>query len=281
MSYTIYVDDTLFLNCTINYFLLLSSQLLSGIPFRRYRILLSSLFASLYSLFALLPALSSFYIIPFRFAAALLFSFFATGFCKRALRSGVLFILLSFLFGGMVSAFTWITHSSSILTLSRGVYLPSTLRVATVISVLLYYIILRFFKHLLPLQGAKTMQITLQNEKGDYPLSLLLDSGSRLYDVSRNTPIPVVAKESLKQYFTEEEYLIITSCLPVEAFQKLTGSPHHFGLIPIITAGGNQLLLTFRSRVRYEYGESFSPTLVAISEGSISPADGFDGVIGL
>lgn len=281
MTYFIYADDTLFLNTVINYFLLLGTLLLTRLPVRRLRILLSAFLSSLYSLFALLPTYALFYILPLRFAFAFLFVFLATGFQKRAVRAGFLFIFLSLLFGGIISAMTWISHSSSFLTLSHGVYLPSTLRVAAVISALLYYVILRFFKLLLPPTEAAIRQITLQNGSSKFSLSLLVDTGSQLYDPIRNTPIPVVEKSSLRGYFTETEYQILISHSPVEALSLLSPSPHHFGLLPITTASGSILLLTFRSFLQQGEESRFSPSTIALSEGTISPREGIDGVIGI
>ena len=281
MTYFIYADDTLFLNTVINYFLLLAALLLTRLPFRRIRVLLSAFLSSLYSLFALLPAYAPLYILPLRFAFAFLFVFLATGFHKRTIRAGVLFILLSLLFGGIVSALTLLSHSSSFLTLSHGVYLPATLRTAAVISALLYYVILRFFRLLLPPTEAAIRQITLQNGSSEFPLSLLVDTGSQLYDPIRNNPIPVVEKASLRGYFSESEYQILISHSPVEALALLSQSSHRFSLLPITTASGSMLLLTFRSYLKQGKNPRFSPSTIALSEGTISPGEGIDGVIGL
>ena len=281
MTYTIYVDDTLFLNTVINYFLLLASLLLSRLSFRRIRVLAAAFTASLYSFFALLPSMAPLYIWPLRFLFALLFSLLAVGSHKRTLRAGILFIFLSFLFGGMVSAMTWLTHSSSFLTLSRGVYLPGTLRSAAVISAVLYYIILRFFRLLFPPKEAAIRNVTLANQHEEFSLALLLDTGSHLYDPIRNLPIPIVEKQALKHYFTQEEYSLLSTHHPAEVVTLLSDSPHHFGLLPITTAGGNQLLLTFRTNLRMEETASFHSATVALMEANMSSDNDFDGIIGI
>jgi len=280
MEYSLYADEVVFLNTLINYFLLLSSLVLGRCPIRRLWVLLGAFLSAIYALFALFPSLSFLYFLPCKLLAALLAGMIACRFQVQYLRVGFFFVLTSLLFGGLITALVYLTHSASPLFISSGLYVPASLRWAAVLSSLLYYLILRLFTFALP-KRQEVILCVFSPDGRVVKFRLFPDSGSGLMDPFRNRPCPVLSLEKLRFFFTDTEYSVLSSLPPEEALPVLKGSPRRFGLLPIQTAGGQALLLTFHMEKVILDKEPISDYLLALSVKGFSPQSGYDGIIGI
>ena len=279
MVYTVYADETLFLNTIINYFLFLSSLRLARLPIRRARVLLSAFLASLYALLALLPALAFFYILPFKLLFALLFSLLAAGSGRRRLLVWALFLAFSLLYGGVVTAFTLVWHASMPLHYSGTVFVPASLRTAAVFSAGIYYFVALFFKNLLPARKSEVVSYEIALNGKSVSLQLLSDTGSALFDPVSGLSVPIVSKKALEPLFSPADFLLLSALSPTEAVTALHSSGAFFGLLPVTTASESALLLTFRADRLTRGGHSIPGALVAVAETDFAPGCGFAGVI--
>ncbi len=280
MTYTLYADEVLLLNTVIHYFLMLSSLLLARAEVRRFRILLSALLASVYSLFALLPSLGAFYILPVRILFLLLFSAVAAGIRRKTLRVAALFLFLTLLFGGAVLAFASLSEGRSPLYLARGTYVPVSLRAAAVLSSLLWYLVARLFRGVVPTKAGATRDAVVTLRGKSARLKLLIDTGSALRDPHSNRLTPIVDLAALSPVFSPEEERILREEPPDRAMLALRQAGISFRLFPVRTAAGEEMLLGFSAdRVTLD-GREKKGAAVALARKGFLPAEGFDGIIG-
>lgn len=280
MTYTLYADEVLLLNTVIHYFLMLSALLLARNEIRRWRILLSAVLASVYSLFALLPSLGFLYLIPMRILFLFFFSAVAAGINRRTVRTAALFLLLTLLFGGAVLSMAALTEGASPLFYARGAYVPVSLRAAAALSSLIWYLAARLFREVVPRRGGITHDAVIALRGKEARLKLLRDTGSSLRDPVHNRPTPVVDLKALSPVFSREEEQILREEPPDRAILALKGSGIAFRLFPVRTAAGEDLLLGFSAdRVTLD-GKVKKGLCVCLAKKGFLPAEGFDGVIG-
>lgn len=279
MVYSLYADETVFLNTVINYFLYLASFRLLHLPLSRFRLWSAAFLSSLYALFALLPSLAPFYIAPAKLFFALLFSLIAYGFHRRVFSLWALFIALSLLFGGAVTALSLLYHASSPIGYSGVVFVPASLRAAAAIAAGVYFLASLLFQRLLSARGREICLCEVFYGGRHVSFPLLFDTGAGVYDPANGLAVPVVSREVLRPLFTEADFLLLSSLPPTDAVMALEKSGVPFGLLPVTTAAGSALLLTFRAERLTFGGQAEKRALVAFSEREFPPDGGFSGVI--
>lgn len=279
MIYSIYADETLFLNTVINYFLFLSSLRLAHMPIRRRRALAAALLASLYALGALVPSLRLCYIFPLKCLFALLFAYLAAGRSRRVFLVWALFLAFSLLFGGAVTALTLLLHAATPLSFSGMVFLPASLRAAAVLSCGIYYFVALFFRTLLPVRSReiRPCEIVLNHKSVTFPL--LSDTGAGVYDPASGLAIPIVSPSAVRPLFSEADFFLITSLSPPDAVVALKRNSVSFGLLPVTTAAKSALLLTFRADAVTVGNRTARGIPVAVASGELAPDGDFSGVI--
>ncbi|MBQ5749562.1 MAG: sigma-E processing peptidase SpoIIGA, partial [Oscillospiraceae bacterium] len=136
MGMTVYADALFALNAAIDYLILAASAYLGGGEMRWKRLLMAACLGGLYAAASLLPQLG-FLQSPVLYAVSLsLMLMIAFGWQKRTLRLGVLFLALSFAFGGAVTVCARLFGTGLVLIGTQVYYPVSFLGVLTVAAVL-------------------------------------------------------------------------------------------------------------------------------------------------
>ncbi len=201
MEREIYVDILVFLNTTVNFFLLQITACLAGRRKRTGRLLAAAFFGGAYALILLLPQLSGPVLTLTRAAAAAAMT--AIAFPFRSLRAflfqwGLLY-LAGFLFAGLMVA-VWIVFSPPSMLYGNGVVYFHIPALALVLGVLAVYGLVWLFTRRRRAgweEGAlERVQIGLSG--GQTELWGTVDTGNRLYDPFSGLPVVVCRYRSVK-----------------------------------------------------------------------------------
>ena len=143
----IYVDTLFFLNTLVDYLLLLAAARLAGEPLRRWRFALGAALGGLYAVAIFLPGLGFLSHPLCRLASVVLMMLVSYGGSRRLLRQGVLFVALTFAFGGGVVAIGLMGGTG--LSLGKGVFYSALdLKVVLLSAAVCYGVLTLVFQRL-------------------------------------------------------------------------------------------------------------------------------------
>lgn len=242
----VYIDSLFFLNLAIDYLLLLATGKICALPLRRWRMALGALWGAAYAVLAVLrPGLFALAVVKLLAGAALPLIAFGAGGKKRAPRAVLVFFAVSAAFGGAVYA----ACSLAGVSLTRGVYIPVSLKVLVLSFALCYAAFSLVFRRA-GRRGERTtheVSVTLAGRTAAF--TALLDTGNELTDPVTGEGVLVAEAEAISALLDAESAALLRA-EALESFTALAERPPLRGrlrLLPCTGAvGGSGLLLCFR-----------------------------------
>ena len=281
----IYVDTLFFLNTLVDYLLLLAAARLAGEPLRRWRFALGAALGGLYAVAIFLPGLGFLSHPLCRLASVVLMMLVSYGGSRRLLRQGVLFVALTFAFGGGVVAIGLMGGTG--LSLGKGVFYSALdLKVVLLSAAVCYGVLTLVFQRLArhSATSGELVDIKLYLGENTADLTALVDTGNTLTDPVSGQPVVVAEGERLGQLFPQgKRPSLVDLRNPTGALTRLgTGEwKSRFRLLPYRSVGVDHgLLLAVRVDRMELDGQRIGPMLVALSPTSVSDGGGYQALIG-
>ena len=281
----IYVDTLFFLNTLVDYLLLLAAARLAGEPLRRWRFALGAALGGLYAVAIFLPGLGFLSHPVCRVASVVLMMLVSYGGSRRLLRQGVLFVALTFAFGGGVVAIGLMGGTG--LSLGKGVFYSALdLKVVLLSAAVCYGVLTLVFQRLArhSATSGELVNIKLYLGENTADLTALVDTGNTLTDPVSGQPVVVAEGERLGQLFPQgKRPSLVDLRNPTGALTRLgTGEwKSRFRLLPYRSVGVDHgLLLAVRVDRMELDGQRIGPMLVALSPTSVSDGGGYKALIG-
>lgn len=206
MRQVIYVDVLVILNLFISYFLLLSTILMSKEKAKRWRLLLGALLGGIYSLVVFLPEMGAFFNILSRILAGGAIVFVSFGFktYKRFLKLFVMFVMMTFLFAGLMIALWIIFKPNGMFLNNSTVYFQISLPVLVVSTTVCYVVARLVSKLLLKNKPQSTIyDFTLEIFGKKLSGRAMLDTGNTLVESFSGYPVVICTYEFLKDAFPQ------------------------------------------------------------------------------
>lgn len=253
----LYIDSLFWLELTADTLLLWASGKLCAARRRIGRLCLAGAFGALYAVLTVfcLPAAS----LPGKAAALMGMLLIAYGSERRLWR-----LLLSFL--SMCAVFSGVTLA---VTLAAGKGSARALLFSLGISMGVCSLPFRFAG-----KRGGTAVLTLSGDGGTVELSALRDTGNELRELISGKPVILASEAELWPLFPEDTQQRLAETAEIPAPERLTRLGRGFRLLPMETAAGTALTLTFRvpsvAVDGKECGEgwaAFSPQPIRTKEG--------------
>lgn len=247
MQQVIYIDELIFINTAVNYFLLLATSLIMKTSTNKWRILLGAFSGGLFSFSIFLPDMNFIISILFRILTAsilVLITFKIKSFL-HFLKSFFILFLSTFLFAGMMSAIWLIFKSDRMVYTNCAIYFDINIYVLIISSVICYILIFfaeKFFKSKTPQSICYYIEIVLDSKtaKGN----AMLDTGNNLKEMFTGFPVVIITKNLLRDIIPKETLEKIESFeiekIDDESFKK------RVRIINCSTVNGTSALVAFR-----------------------------------
>ncbi len=278
MSQIVYVDVLLTLNIFINFFLLMTTALITKTHANRYRILAASLIGGVYSLSLLLPVDISFLsgLLRFIFSVVIVITAFRIKNIRSFLRYWGSFFLTNFAFAGIMLGIWFALKPAGMVYSNGAIYLnvnTLTLVIGTVICYVILGLISKFTSKNAPDSHICEIEIKIFNKT--VRLKSLIDTGNSLKDCFTGEPVAVVEETYIRDIFPDEiKNFVRNKKIPEnEEYIKMVR------LIPCSTVNGEGVLASVRSesiRIFYKNEIYISENpFVAVSGNPISLGEYF------
>ena len=202
----IYVDVLIVLNLFINYFLLLLTSFAQKESTKRLRLLLGALLGAVFSLVVFLPEMGTLFNIFSRVFAGAGIVFVTFGFktYKRFLKLSAVFILMTFLFAGLMIALWILFRPQGMLINNSTVYFGISLPVLVATTAVCYVVIKLAMKFIAKNKPQKTiceteLEIFGEKLKG----RAMLDTGNTLSEGFSGYPVVICTYDFIKNIIPE------------------------------------------------------------------------------
>lgn len=206
MREVVYVDVLVIINTFVNYFLLLATSFALKEKTKRLRILLGAFLGGIYALVVFLPEMGTILGIVSRLAAGVLIVLLSFGYktWKRFFKIFLVFILMTFLFAGLMIAMWIIFRPKGMLINNSAVYFQISLPVL-VISTSVCYIFsklaLKFINKNKPQKTICEVELTVFGEKLEGVA--MLDTGNTLSEGFSGYPVVICTYNFIKSVVPE------------------------------------------------------------------------------
>ena len=209
MQQVIYVDVLIFLNTIITFIILLTTVEISGVSPKTFRLLTGSLLGGIFSLIILAPEMNVFFVFATRIAMSV--SIVSVTFnihkVKKFLRCLAFFVVISFVFAGVVYFFESFSSSSFLQMNNSMVYFDVSF-LSLVIMCGIVFAVIKILNKKLFIKTRTDMIYELEitfNEKTVSTLALY-DSGNCVQDVYTGKPVIIVNAEEIRDLFDEKTF---------------------------------------------------------------------------
>lgn len=277
---TVYVDLLLFVNAVINSTLLYLAYKIIGGKIPPLRFFLAAALATVYGLVVCLPAFSFTLNLFFKIAVAAVICLIAFDFrgVKAYLKNLVIFLLVSFGYIGLITAFQYLPFSNSAFYVNNGeIYynlpLPYLLIMGAVLC-LLQKTVSDFYKRRTTKNELFDCKIAVGEKRQE--ILCLYDSGNFLRETLSGLPVAIVERSALKKILPEE------ALKAPDLFEALSHSPAFCSrvfLIPFKGAGTKGMLTGFRPDTFSVCGQP-QKAIVAVAPDNLDHAGKYRGIIG-
>jgi len=286
----IYVDTMFCLNLAVNYLLLLGTGHFSGLPYKRWRLLISAILGAAYAVLACVPDLSFLDSALGKVISGI--GMVYTGFGFDSLKSFgkhlALFFLVSIVFGGGVFA-AYIAGGGTPVSFRSGTLYTRISYKVLVISIAVCYGLVSIFFSGAGRHGAfsrEVAKVRVKNSGKDISFTALIDSGNTLRDPMTGTPVLIAEPEAIKPILPSSiRGLFDTDTVraPAELMEALSNTEYavRFRLIPFRTVGTESgLLIAFRPDLVEIAGKLKKGMLIAFSPNVLSEGAGYCALVG-
>lgn len=276
---TVYIDRLFLLNLLVDYFLLLCSGKVCGVPLRRGRYAAAAALGAAYAALSILPALGFLTEAPMKLALGVGIAAAAFGGEKRLLRCTVVFFAVSAAFGGAVWAVSMLGGGG----LTGRLWLPVSFRTLILSFAACYAAVSVVFRRSGQRAEREILLLTLTLGGRSATLRALRDTGNGLFDPVSGRAVVVAETAALLPLFPPDAAADLLLQDPAEAVTRLSRRPELAGrlrLVPYSAVGTqNGLLAAFRPDGASADGGRGRDCLVALCPTRLSEAGDYDAII--
>lgn len=272
----VYLDSVFVLNGLMDYFLLLATAHLAGVPLRRRRFILAALLGGLYAAAVFLPGWGVLASPAGKMLAGILMALAAYGREEKLLRLILLLFLVSCGFAGCVLGLGMVSGG---VPMANGIfYTDVDVRVLLMAAGAAYVVLSVVFRaSARPAVEGTTVSVTLAWGERQVRLTALCDTGNSLRDPATGRPMLVAWGRRLEELWPGELRSLLTERAlerPAETLGALTDWQTRFRLVPYRAVGVRSgLLLAVRTDWAEIGGRRHERLLVALSPTELG--DGF------
>lgn len=288
----IYADIVLLLNMSINSMLLLFTAWGSRTPCNGWRVVLSAVLGSIYSLGEIIIPFDFFYTLPVKIVVSIFLVYVCFGGqpIKKFLLLLAVFYAVSFFFGGSVMGWIFFVQSTGWMqnyaAILQNVTWQQVTGGLTVGMVLILFVIRRILETLS--LNKHVYEVIITYAERSVKISAMLDTGNRLCTMLDRKPVMLVTYKAIEgileppvqNFFqsTPAEFWVseLTACDQREWLQRTQ-------IISCRSVGGNRLLVGFRPdsiEICMEDGEVESKDVyIGIYGGELAADHSFDGLL--
>lgn len=269
----IYIDRLFALNLILDYLLLLCTARLCGVPLRRRRYALAAFIGAMYAALGMLRGAQWLYLPPVKLVCGFLMALVSFGCEQKLLRCGLVFFVVSALFGGAV----WAISMQNGAFFPRSAFIPVSLPVLCVSFAVIYAVLSFVFR-----RSVKSADICVYDAQVRFMgntvlLRCLEDSGNSLFDPISGSEVLISSATALAPLFPDTQELLKSSDpTGLMLSPRLSG---RLRLIPYSAVGTESgMLPVFRpDELRFD-GRLRDDVVIAVSPTPIG-GDGFDSII--
>ncbi len=246
----VYIDVLLGVNLLINYFLLILTAKLTPAPTKRLRMFMASMLGSVYSLVILVPSL----VLPLDlvlrafFGMTIAASAFGLKNKRIFLRAYCVFMVSTFLFGGIFSALYFLSSPRGMLVNNSTVYFDISvldLVIYTIVAYLCMTVVNYIAKRRAPVQLSYKVTIEFFGRK--VTLDAIVDTGNSLKEAFSQYPVAVCGIGDVRGLLPARLCEIISRTDAAGAMQELAASEFATAvrIIPYHDVSGEGMLFAF------------------------------------
>ena len=279
LSITVYVDELIFINIFVTFFLLISVCVFTSSAIRPVRILFSCLIGGIYSLIIFLPPMHFLLSLLLRVTVCILIVFVSDSFSsiRSFIKRTVTFLFMNFLFAGFMLAVNFFVSSKNIIYTGGAVYYNIGLPFIIILSVISYLAVLLLSKLTSStLHGEAFFKLKILFGESEILLNALFDTGNSISDPFSGKPVIIADKDLLLPYVPDEVKLFLGG-VPLEKISVPPEWKPKLRLIPYGSIGGKGLLPSFRCDSVFVVkgkGEIKLPSLyIAVSDKKLSSGE--------
>ncbi len=266
----VYLDELFALNLVIDYFLLLATAKICGLPFTRGRFALAAALGAGWSCLSLVPACAFLGAAPMRAVLALAMSLAAFGAERRLFRCFFAFLGVSALFGGAVYAAG--LHRG--IGQTGGALTRVDMRVLALSFAVCWALVSLVFRRSAANARDVVRNVTVERGGATVRLRALEDTGNGLYDPITGRAAFVAEADAVAPLFPADAAAWLRAP-PADACPHIPGTR----LIPCAGVCGEGLLLAFRpDRVTVD-GVPRSDLLAAVSPRPLGGDGRFEAIL--
>lgn len=196
MRNVVYIDVLIVINIFVNYFLLLTTSRALHESVTRKRLILSSLFGSVFSLIILLPPINNFIMALIKLIISFILIYFTFGYggYRVLLKRVLVFFVINFIFAGSMLAI-WMFIGPIGMFYNNGVAYFNISVEILVISTIAAYFIVKLFHYISERRVSKDQLYEIMIELNGKELKLkgFVDTGNTLCDVFTGVPVSITS----------------------------------------------------------------------------------------
>ena len=231
------MDVLIFLNCLVDYFLLLATAKITGENPKTFRTVLAALLGGISSIYIYLPQQKTVVEFLYKTAVAFLLTFVCYKFSgiKRYLKNVLAFLGVSCAYGGIMFALWMVFKPYGMVINNSVVYFsisPLTLVIFSTVGYIVFTLSFKIFKRSSPI--AERCEIFVTACGKEISLNAIADTGNSLEDVLSNSEIIIADKSKVVSLFGN-----------IDALEE-SKYAHLYRLLPCNTVSGGGSLQGFR-----------------------------------
>lgn len=248
MTVTVYVDELIFINMFVTFFLLLSCCIFQNRQIRPFRILLACFVGGIYSLIILAPPIPIFISVVLRVAVCTVILLISDSFIsfRSFLKRACVFLFMNFLFAGFMLLINIILPAKNVIYSAGAVYYDIGLTFIIVLSIASYIVVVILSK----LTSTKLQSSCCAEAEiflGDKSVRgrAILDTGNSLSDSFTGKPV-ILAERNFISSLLDDEMLLFTGGVSPDKLNMSEDQRIRIRCFPYSGIGGTGLLPSFR-----------------------------------
>ena len=279
----IYIENILFLNWIIDYFLLLGTAGFAGAPLYRGRFAVCSAVGALYAVAVFLPQFALLSCFPIRILFGVIMALAAYWPQQKRWHLIALFHLLSgALAGGVLAISTASVRFDSLI--SNIYYMRITWPILLATAAIMYLLLRMIFRQSARHGKGDLMIVTASIQHHQRQFTALYDTGNTLRDPVSGKAVLVLEQKALQGFWPSSvETILRASNSPEEKMVRLyhEGVGTDFTLLPFRSVGvSSGLLLAVRSDYIKIGKTTYPNTLIALCDGPVSDGGNYQALWG-
>ena len=261
MQQVVYADVLIFLNMVITFFLLLTVKAFAGASASAGRLVLASFVGGAYSLVLLAPKIHFLLLLLAKagMCVSITFLAFRARSAKKMLRCTALFLAVSFLYAGVMYAFSYFFGTSGLIVNNGAAYFPLSVPALIALCSAVYGVLWVLRRTVFRVTKDDMLyDVTVKLLQREICITALMDSGSSLRDIYTGSPVMVLTSVAAASLTGTE--------IPSDAAEVMSRNGDvPFRLLPVSALSAQKLLPAFTADEVLVSGERTEKRLRQVS----------------